>query len=195
MVAEDVFKACIWAGFVACVSSFSGATSLEGARTELSSSDIIINYQTFQELQVGKLATPSSVEFNRCDPSSAPLSPDDSDEKSSYLAYSVVVHEGGHALGLSGIPWLELSTLLTQIKSFFLTPTPSPTPSPTPTVAPSPSGTGISRSIYEASHPSIVGAVMNYDGLVDEIKSLGEPDCAPHPLDVLAIHALYQSLP
>ena len=44
---------------------------------------------------------------------------------------------------------------------------------------------------YEVAHPTTPGAVMNYD----QRTMVSEPDCAPHPLDVLAIFALYQSAP
>ena len=51
--------------------------------------------------------------------------------------------------------------------------------------------------IYEASHSTIADSAMNYD---DEITGpLGwkgyEPDCSPHPFDVMAVYALYQNLP
>ena len=37
-------------------------------------------------------------------------------------------------------------------------------------------------------------AVMNHDGEVGE-TSFSEPDCSPHPFDVMAIYALYQTVP
>ncbi len=46
-------------------------------------------------------------------------------------------------------------------------------------------------------HPSIYESVMSYErealrtGVADS-KFPDDPDCAPHPLDVLAIYALYQ---
>ena len=43
--------------------------------------------------------------------------------------------------------------------------------------------------VYEASHPAVTDSVMNYDGRKDE------PDCSPHPLDIMAIYALYQTVP
>ena len=43
---------------------------------------------------------------------------------------------------------------------------------------------------YSSTHSSTPGSVMNYDG----VTNVNEPDCAPHPLDVLAIYALYQTL-
>lgn len=53
-----------------------------------------------------------------------------------------------------------------------------------------------------AAHPTVPGSVMNYDGRVDDVadKRFGlavpgfsEEDCYPHPLDVMAIFALYQT--
>ena len=40
------------------------------------------------------------------------------------------------------------------------------------------------------AHPGITDSVMNYRR--DDIGY--EPDCAPYPLDILAIRALYQAL-
>ena len=36
---------------------------------------------------------------------------------------------------------------------------------------------------YVSAHPGISDSVMNYED---------EPDCSPHPFDILAIYALYQ---
>ena len=45
----------------------------------------------------------------------------------------------------------------------------------------------------ESSHPTIPDAAMNYDSRLNPSRE--EPDCAPHPFDVMAIHALYQHAP
>ena len=45
------------------------------------------------------------------------------------------------------------------------------------------------ETAYEASHPSISGSVMNSDGKI----GIDEPDCWPHPFDIMAINALYQA--
>ena len=77
--------------------------------------------------------------------------------------YELMVHEVGHALGLSNFDYLE----------FF------------------------SSSV---AHPSIPDAVMNYDWKSPRnIDSSGlwirdEPDCSPHPFDIMAIEALYQNI-
>ena len=41
-----------------------------------------------------------------------------------------------------------------------------------------------------AHHPTVPGSVMNYDDQV----GISEGDCYPHPLDVMAIYALYQTV-
>jgi hypothetical protein len=52
---------------------------------------------------------------------------------------------------------------------------------------------GLKQEIFRVSHPTTPGSVMNYDQNIS--KTIQEPDCAPHPLDVLAITALNQSAP
>ncbi len=44
---------------------------------------------------------------------------------------------------------------------------------------------------YIVSHPNVAPSVLNYGS--QAIGARGEPDCFPHPMDVLAIHALYQT--
>ena len=46
------------------------------------------------------------------------------------------------------------------------------------------------REIYEASHPTVADSVMNYNSET----GVSEPDCSPHPFDVLAIYAAYQTV-
>ena len=48
------------------------------------------------------------------------------------------------------------------------------------------------RPAYLRGHPSIADSVMNYDHQVASVYN--EPDCSPHPLDVLAIRALYRTI-
>ena len=56
-------------------------------------------------------------------------------------------------------------------------------------------GLGLSRFrkalFYDpaVAHPSIADAVMNYNRVVGN----SEADCEPYPMDLLALHALYQS--
>ncbi len=42
------------------------------------------------------------------------------------------------------------------------------------------------------AHPTIPDAVVNYNSEVSQVTT--EPDCSPHPFDVMAIHALYQTV-
>ncbi len=53
------------------------------------------------------------------------------------------------------------------------------------------------------AHPDVPDTVLNYDDEVDEnfpfndrleMQNRREPDCAPHPFDILAIYALYQTV-
>ena len=41
------------------------------------------------------------------------------------------------------------------------------------------------------SHPTISDSVMKYD---DQARTETEPDCSPHPFDIMAMNALYQTL-
>ena len=38
-------------------------------------------------------------------------------------------------------------------------------------------------------HPSITDSIMNYSSVTGVV----EPDCSPHPLDIMAIYAIYQT--
>ena len=83
-----------------------------------------------------------------------------------FFNYRSMVHEAGHALGLSEftpVPW----------------------------------------KIRETAHPAIPDAVMNYDKNAREnyppqsaewSRVNDEPNCSPHPFDVMAIEALYQTI-
>ena len=73
-----------------------------------------------------------------------------------FANYRLMVHEAGHALGLSNF---DVSEPLNE---------------------------------YDIAHPLIPDTVMNYDDRVSLI--VDEPDCSPHPFDVMAVEALYQTL-
>ena len=145
---------------------------------ELQSVDVTFNYKKvdgtlrFQlpdptHMTPGDINIPSKVNFNTC---LDDLAPTDDNTDNGYYAYTMAVHEAGHALGLSKV---DISLLrwrnLTQP--------------------------------YRVAHPTIPDSTMNYD---DEVPNdwatwapspLGEPDCSPHPFDVMAIYALYQTVP
>ena len=81
-----------------------------------------------------------------------------------------MVHETGHELGLSGFSVLNLTT---------------------------------ERALYEMAHLTIADAVLNYDENVrqnrmnNDLKmpqNRWEPDCSPHPFDIMALYALYQTV-
>ena len=48
---------------------------------------------------------------------------------------------------------------------------------------------------------TICDSVMNYDGELwmnpydDDTAIRDEPDCSPHPFDIMALHALYRAVP
>ena len=85
------------------------------------------------------------------------------------------MHEAGHALGLSNVSYVGLVTEPLSLYAWFKRFQP-----------------------YEAAHPTIPDAVMNYDDEVPDHwaawapSPLNEPDCSPHPFDLMAIYSLYQ---
>ncbi len=107
----------------------------------------------------GDLNRPSNVSVNMC----LPDYPYKGDPDGGYKAYTIAVHEAGHALGLADISLLE-----------FWQP-------------------------YDVAHPTIPDAAMNYDHEAGNRYPLApaefrEPDCSPHPFDIMAIFALYGSV-
>ena len=88
-----------------------------------------------------------------------------------YDTGSPMVHEAGHALGMSG--YSEFFEVFTA------------------------------QGRYNMAHPNIPDIVMNYDHEVIENftdndfakgQDRWEADCSPHPFDILAIYALYQTV-
>ena len=214
-VNSDVFKLCI-AGAPACVTSFSGYSGIGAndtlrtqyaqahddcengdpdgcanlvdlqwsillaafssnreAENEIESVDLIFNQGSFANPGGLPIGTPASTQFNTClsNVNPAVAAPDHD-----YEAYRIAVHEAGHALGLSNFSYAGLVT--EPLWTFFEEVQP-----------------------YEAAHPTIPDAVMNYDDDVPDDwatwapSPLNEPDCSPHPFDVMAIYALYQADP
>ena len=84
-----------------------------------------------------------------------------------FAVYELALHEAGHAFGLTSF---SFDILINHRKQ-----------------------------LYENTHATIPDLVMNYDehikefheGLTDERS---EPDCYPHPLDIMALYALYQNV-
>lgn len=102
------------------------------------------------------------------------------------------MHEAGHALGLANFSYLKLAEgsiaeWLYHWIAFAL-------------------GLDQDQQPYTVAHPTIPDSVMNYDYDDDEgnpyvrhpnastIDENTEPDCSPHPFDVMAIFALYQNI-
>lgn len=79
-------------------------------------------------------------------------------------AYSTAVHEAGHAFGMSQFDVVD---------SVYL-------------------ALGTDRD-YHVAHPAVPDSVLNYDRKTGGKPEFAEPDCSPHPLDILAIYALYQT--
>ena len=93
------------------------------------------------------------------------------DDTGIYFPYKTIVHEVGHTLGLSGY---QLSEVLEDL------------------------ATNKEEASYVMSHPTIPDSTMNYDSRVRRNQISGmirhEPDCSPHPFDLMALHALYQTV-
>ena len=131
----------------ACVIS-PAYTAAHSASTKLNeahgSVDILIRGRNANQVP----QIPTSIQFNTCTGSG------------SYYEYELILHEAGHALGISGY---ETFAVLNEY------------------------------ALYVVAHPTIYDSRMNYD-----TRALGpgidEPDCSPHPFDIMAIHALYQGV-
>ena len=110
---------------------------------------------------------PDKVQFNTCFSGGTADFGDATTEKH-YFPCATAVHEAGHAAGLSNVNY----PILGDVPD-------------------------------EASHPSIPDAAMNYDSSAKSafpgwgILNPGheEPDCSPHPFDVMAIFVLYGRVP
>ena len=114
-----------------------------------------------------QLYLPTSSRYNTCSPD-IPEPPGFNAlpyEHEPYKAYELALHEAGHALGISSFNYVDFVTTLGGVS-------------------------------YHVAHPTIPDSAMNYD---DEVRhpragaDFAEPDCSPHPLDVMAIYALYQN--
>ncbi len=218
---SDAFKNCLRPGTSACVTSFHGYSGLSTqdpeerraiaehvasqnwralldilgallsdrqASNAIQSVDVSFNQARFKSIAdpsgLSDLNIPANVAFNTCMPDTTPASlGDDPDE--GYKAYMIAVHEAGHALGLSGFSFRDL---LSSFVPDFIAPLLN---------RPIIWFEGTDGQRYVTSHPTIPDSVLNYDD-DDKIRSpidatFAEPDCSPHPFDIVAIYALYQT--
>ena len=187
-IKSDPFKKCILSA-PACVTSRTDYDDDDrGPSNPLAGVDVTFNRGKFEDAtdridaQDGRNSryprVPSTIRFNTCledqYPDAVNVDPD-----LGYYAYTTALHEAGHALGLSNVTdqWRYLVNALTPFVNPF------------------------ESDIYHASHSSTPDSVMNYDSQIrdnyDPVNKVWkrpgrEPDCFPHPFDVLAIYALYQ---
>ena len=118
----------------------SGGRELEGGSIDVlvNASRSPANGSTLDIPGNDRFFSSDDVSFNTCQTNSG----------ENFNNYELMVHESGHALGLSDFIH--------------------------------------SRPIDAAvAHPGITDTVMNY---------IDEPDCSPHPFDIMAIRALYKSV-
>ena len=190
----DPFKLCVL-GAPACTTSLVGYARLNRqASTVLPSADITFNGNKLASVDPKKPGL-NGVQFNTCMEGTKPR-PLDGSKGDTFYAYQLAVHESGHALGLSD--WtlggtagsiavsgfnsiVDIINLMDRV--LFL--------SDLPDIPKLPEAAAdlADDAIYRASHANTPGSVMNYDGST----GVNEPDCSPHPLDIMAIYALYQT--
>ena len=136
------------------------------ASNELDGVDISFNLRKLQDRIPDY---PTEIHFNKCaDSSGYAQRPADRDRD--YRLFELAVHEAGHAFGLSNVAdtWKYVANSISWPDWF----------------------DPFDRAIYVASHPTVTDSAMNYD----DKTGVAEHDCSPHPFDVLAISALYQSV-
>ena len=162
-MSTDIFLGCLFTS-PACVTSFPGyADPQRHAAKAIPSADISFNQSVLEE-DMDRFSVPLYTKFNTCHPKT------NANGDIDYSLYETVLHEVGHALGLSNAG---------EIKKYI---------------------SGYSgEEIYEISHPTIADSVLNYDRRVrDQLHRItagfSELNCSPYPLDIMAIHALYQTL-
>ena len=185
---SDPFKLCIL-GAYACVTSRSGYLRWpRQADYMLPSADITLNLETIrkkllQERREPKPIMPDSVAFNACRENGQPTM---DDNRGKFFVYALLVHEAGHALGLSD--WSLTETARQQFQKLVSDLHPSLQPI---LLAAAPLFLKVPDNVYEVSHPTIADSVMSYDR---ETPVAIEHDCSPHPFDIMALHALYQNV-
>ena len=151
------------------------------ARNELKGVDVSFKESHFYPGTTKRPVIPSNgVKFNTCRPNSNSANLIRINPDIGYYAYETALHEAGHALGLSNVGY-ALNTITQP---------------------------------YHAAHPTIPDSAMNYDDLRDDNDTIWrrkekirhpasgaqspgivEPDCSPHPFDIMAVRSLYGFVP
>ena len=169
---EDPIGQCVFYTGSGCTISraYYGSPSAEAELSNAAGSkkgvDILFRQSKFE---VGHVENSGAPKFNHCQPT--PSFRDVDNRRDEYFAYKIALHEAGHALGTSGV--FDAKGLVDDLLS---------------------GSVDFSKDyVYRGAHPSIPGAVMNYNDKFT--PALDEHDCSPHPFDIMAIFALYQTVP
>ena len=109
--------------------------------------------------------TRSDVPFNTCLRGDGSRYDETNTDSGFFWPYHTIVHEFGHMLGMSGFRWPQ---------------------------------SAIPAFDYPEAQPTIPDSLMNYDNEAPLLNSGDvtnhEPDCSPHPFDLMALHVLYQTV-
>ena len=127
----------------------------------------------------------SDTPFNTCLAPREVRSDNLNTDRLRFFPYSLIVHEVGHALGLSGYDSADIGDSI--LSGFF---------------SDESIEEELAERLYPRAHPTIPDSVMNYDYEVElydpvpaeMIPQRYEPDCSPHQLDLMALHILYQTV-
>ena len=138
------------------------------AGTILEGVDITFQGEAIENLKANRRLGIPTTRFGRCPQRTTGVDKDNPDYE--YRGYELAVHETLHAFGLTGFRPTELLNPLRPPKLS-----------------------------YEGTHATVPDSVLNYDKNVQRYANLvtqphTEPDCAPHPFDVMALFALYQNV-
>ena len=172
----SIYKVCALGTASGC--TVSSAYDTDVGAIPATAADIYLNWDKLTdhgELHVNhnvEVVNPGmeNIQFNEC--GWPPLVEDGARDK---WAFELVVHEAGHALGMSGASRLR-SFVETTVGFLDL----------------ADAIEGYNKLDYRTSHPTVASSVLNYHSVESARGAGAEPDCFPHPLDVLAINALYQ---
>ena len=184
----DPFKLCALEAPACTTSLYGYARPNRNAGTVIPSADITYNGNKIEDA-VPYSPGSNGVRFNTCLDRSTSVS---NDNAGHFYPYALTVHEGGHALGLSD--WAPVTTAAAIATELFNTVANFINRLNIMAELPLLEGVGeiLEDAIYRASHPSTTDSVLNYDPKTG-IPGFSEPDCSPHPLDIMAIYSLYQT--